>query len=129
MCCVWCWEWPTNLTILSFRFQAKKNIVIIESFISFLPMWEWYFCKVTITFFCRSFLLDVPYFSIPTFTYTHQTVTLSFDIFIKAKTAKAEVSSVTMERPAMFEAFLLSTLANAFILNLCCTSQMWKAIQ
>jgi len=40
MCCVWRWEWPTNLlTILSFRFQAKKNIVIIESLVSFPPMW------------------------------------------------------------------------------------------
>jgi len=48
-----CLEWPTNLlTILSFRFQAKKNIVIIESLISFPPMWEWYFWKLTITFFC-----------------------------------------------------------------------------
>ena len=42
----------TNLlTILSFRFQAEKNIVIIESLISFPPMWEWYFWKFTITFF------------------------------------------------------------------------------
>ena len=59
----------------------------------------------------------MPYFSIPKFTYTQLTVTLSFDIFKKAKTAKAEVSSETMERPTMFEAFLLSTLAKAFTLS------------
>jgi len=45
-------EWPNNLvTILSFRFRAEKNIVIIESLISFQTTWEWYFWKLTITFF------------------------------------------------------------------------------
>jgi len=49
--CVWRLKWPNNLlTILSFRFQAKKNIVIIESLISFPLMWEWYLKKLTITF-------------------------------------------------------------------------------
>jgi len=69
--CVWCLEWPNNLlTIPSFRFQAKKKIVIIESLISFPPMWEWYFWKLTITFLYRSFLLDETYCSIPKFTST-----------------------------------------------------------
>jgi len=69
--CVYCLEWPNNLlTTLSFRFQAKTRSVIICSLISFPPMCEWYLLTLTITFFCRAFLFDYSYDSIPKFTST-----------------------------------------------------------